>query len=296
MDVSLSQTHCGKCGSVLDSIESHEAPAPPFDSRSWPQSKFAGILLYTLGLIGLIAIFGAIGYYVQNVFLMAVSLGFFLPALAYLNSLKREAKKHFQSVMHEAPDPNSSFLLYLRSFINDGKVSKAHQPIFSFVRSVEESVVAELTKIAPVYAIGRPNEHLPELGARRLYYSDDQWQGAIQNLADCASGIVMRVGPTDAVVWELEHIVQSVTPRRFALILARSDLQPESGPSAYDVFLDKTKHMLPTPLCAIPAMHFKSDVCVVLFADDWASTSIETSFIDLHNVLSPRWNSVGQRA
>ena len=63
-----------------------------------------------------------------------------------------------------------------------------------------------LDGIGPFVAIGDPKEKLPDLGAARLYVSDE-WREVVIELLARVSLVVMRVATTEAVRWELQQVV-----------------------------------------------------------------------------------------
>lgn len=54
--------------------------------------------------------------------------------------------------------------------------------------------------------VGRPGEWLPKAGAMRGYYDNDQWQQAIHTTALRAKAIILTLGATQSLGWEIRHI------------------------------------------------------------------------------------------
>jgi TM2 domain-containing membrane protein YozV len=134
-----------------------------------------------------------------------------------------------------AADPRPP-VLYLRSFRDDGHapVADVRIPILRRLYSAlqlttpEQHCADELEALGPVIAIGKPGEPLPELGAARLYVGHDVWQQEVLRLMRSAVLVVVRVGASPGVLWEIEQAL-SVLPRE-RLVLARfggSDVAPE---------------------------------------------------------------------
>ena len=65
-------------------------------------------------------------------------------------------------------------------------------------------------QIGPFVAIGKPGEPLPELGAARLYVSDDEWQSKVETLLSKSRLIIMRLGKTPGFWWEFERLMQTI--------------------------------------------------------------------------------------
>ena len=143
-------------------------------------------------------------------------------------------------------DPRAP-VLYLRSFADDGQAllgehSKWLRRGANLAAPVnaEQEIADILDAIGPVVAIGKPGEPLPELGAARLYVTDDQWQAKVGELMRMARLVVLRVGSTPGLLWEIEQALEHLPRQRvvFALLggsvvapalLAR--LAPVLGPS-----------------------------------------------------------------
>jgi TM2 domain-containing membrane protein YozV len=124
-----------------------------------------------------------------------------------------------------ARDPRPP-VLYLRSFADDGAALMGEQ---SFLERHGALIVAPVTPeqemadildaIGPVVAIGKPGEPLPELGAARLYVSDDQWQAKVDELMRVARLVVIRVGSSPGLLWEIEQALAHLPRQRVVLAL-----------------------------------------------------------------------------
>lgn len=71
--------------------------------------------------------------------------------------------------------------------------------------SAEEQLMAYLTRIMPVRAIGKPGDSTGVLGAQRSYVSDDQWQNAVQASLKTASLVLLQPGTSKHMFWEIEQ-------------------------------------------------------------------------------------------
>jgi hypothetical protein len=139
-------------------------------------------------------------------------------------------------------------VLYLRSFRDDG-VALAAQQGPQFKRRVikalslptpEEHMARILARIGPLIAIGKPDEPLPELGAARLYVSHAQWQQTVTSLMQRAALVVVRVGASPGVLWEIDQALVHLPRQRLVLAILGGDpvapelvarLAPVVGPS-----------------------------------------------------------------
>lgn len=105
-------------------------------------------------------------------------------------------------------------ILFLRSFADDGGAwwqrLKESAPL-------EERLARALSRIGPMIAIGRPGERYPELGASRFYVPDHAWKDAVTHFLDRASVVVIFVGPSEGVLWEIEEALTRVDRSRLLL-------------------------------------------------------------------------------
>ena len=81
----------------------------------------------------------------------------------------------------------------------------------------EQEMARILQRLGPVVAIGKPGEPLPELGAARLYVAHERWQERVGELMRAASLVVIRVGASAGVLWEIKQAPASVPHQRLVL-------------------------------------------------------------------------------
>ena len=125
-------------------------------------------------------------------------------------------------------DPRAP-VLYLRSFDDDGVPD--YSGIYVSDRRRGETVEMQLAKVlmgmGPVVSIGRPGERIPELGTNRFYVSDDDWQQAVLYFLDRAAAVIIVVGRSTGVTWEITTALRNVPLSRllfvFPYLLAREN-------------------------------------------------------------------------
>ena len=180
---------------------------------------FSGvILLHDQGVLGIESETGA-----------AVLIGFiFLGLLARGGVLmvRRGWKYHAldaQTLMQRDDRPP---VVYIRSFAADDSILQGSRLVrllssaFAYMTaiSVEQELALILRRIGPVVAIGRPGEALPELGAARLYASDEEWRDVITGLMRRASLVVVRAGATPNLQWEIDQATTLLPLRKLVLV------------------------------------------------------------------------------
>jgi len=106
-------------------------------------------------------------------------------------------------------------ILYLRSFEDDqlsvATVLSARRPFFELFRvrgidPFEEAITWELAPYGPVIAVGRPGRSLASLGAAREHLPDDQWRERVAEFMHDSRAVVMTIGATDGLQWEIERV------------------------------------------------------------------------------------------
>jgi hypothetical protein len=74
----------------------------------------------------------------------------------------------------------------------------------------EEQIVSVLGRIGPVISIGIPGERRAELGAARLYVCEEHWQAAVRHFAQNSAAIILAMGRTQSLWWEIDLVLSSV--------------------------------------------------------------------------------------
>ncbi len=213
----------------------YEPRLPPeaIPRTRWLRAPFASIAVVIGTLAALVLFIGGLALLLQaavvstNGFLLArteaeasqARTGFFIVALVVLViasapfALSRRVAQLSANVSLRS-DQRPPVLL-LRSF-NDDRIKIRARRVFrhSFFSRLrfgprdrfEEVVAWVLWRRGPVTALGEPGARLPPLGATRTFHPDDDWQSAVRDLIDAAAAIVVIVGNTDALDWEINQI------------------------------------------------------------------------------------------
>lgn len=163
-----------------------------------------------------------------------VSLGLFLLILLFGRRSAQHEAASAEEAMRLDPRPP---VVYLRSFQDDGQA--LHAPFDPggmgrriagiLLRTPEQELADALAHVGPVIAIGKPGERLPELGAARLYVPHEAWQARVHALLDAAALVVLRVGGSEGVRWEIEQTLAQVPPERRVFVLLGTPALLEAG-------------------------------------------------------------------
>ncbi len=121
-------------------------------------------------------------------------------------------------------------VVYLRSFRqDDDRLYPLWMRfiVFFVAMNFEQILAAILNPVGPFVAIGRPAEGVPELGAARMYFAGDEWREQIRAFMQRARLVVIRLGITDNVWWEVEQAVRGVDPCRLIVTVVESGKRRE---------------------------------------------------------------------
>jgi hypothetical protein len=154
-------------------------------------------------------------------------------------------------------------VVYLRSFAVDGsEITMSDSPASSFsmfglrleVPTAEEDLARVFYGIGPFVAIGNPSEALPELGASRIYVGNSDWHMIVTDLVRRAKIVILRIGTSKGLLWEIENVVNNCSPEAVLLYLPSSPARQKRkatenrNPDLYDEFRQLANPRLPHPL------------------------------------------------
>ena len=135
----------------------------------------------------------------------------FFMLLLTRSRFKRDLRRRDVLPLQVAP---SEPVLYLRSFNDDQAAARLRGQL-----TEEEHLMKVLNSIGAVIAIGRPHEYRPELGAARMYVSDDEWQSVVARQIQAARLVMIRTGSSQGLLWEIDKVVRLVSPERLVMIV-----------------------------------------------------------------------------
>jgi hypothetical protein len=85
----------------------------------------------------------------------------------------------------------------------------------------EELVARTLNDFGPMVTIGKPGEQLRELGAARMYVSEQEWHEKVSLLMQSAKLVVLRLGQTEGLWWELGQAIGKMRPEQLLIFVPR---------------------------------------------------------------------------
>lgn len=161
-------------------------------------------------------------------------------------------------------DPRAP-VVYLRPFYSDEQAARKSKILFS--PSEEEQLALAMNEIGPFVAIGKPGEPAPQLGAARVYLEDQDWKRKVASWVSNAQLVLIRLGLTEGLSWELSHVTASTAPERLILLL------PWGGWNGYETFRESMSTHFPRGLPELPKSKWQPASTlygIVYFEPDWA--------------------------
>lgn len=123
--------------------------------------------------------------------------------------------------------PGERSVLLLRSFEDEELVDP--RPLNFFQQRYEENLIRVLNKLGPVITVGRPGDDLGFSGAARFYVSDDNWQQAIRYLMTHTAAVVIIVGGTGGLWWEIATALECVSRERLLFFVPLVNKERQTG-------------------------------------------------------------------
>ncbi len=109
-------------------------------------------------------------------------------------------------------------VLYLRPFDSD------HKDTFG-----EFYLKMYFEPIGPLLAIGRPHELFQPYGAGRFYINEN-WQDKVSKLIEEASLVIIRIGSSQGLLWELQALKRLADPQKTLLYIPEGIQDKKSKP------------------------------------------------------------------
>lgn len=148
-------------------------------------------------------------------------------------------------------------ILYLRSFTSDKEFFGAGG------LTSEYEVTRILHRIGPVISFGRPREATMGIGGLRKYATNDQWQQAVVDELKKCRFVIIEIGTSEGLRWEVQQVVESVPPDRILLFVPhRVDVRllGRKKNASYDRFRERFSSLIPSlPACMKGAEFIRFD-------------------------------------
>jgi len=184
------------------------------------------------------------------------------------------AGQHWVTAARHRVDPSAAdgetsgpTVLYLRAFdLDDAAAANSSHGVVSLFRSEEQQLDRAFRNFGRLVAVGRPDEELPPVGARRVY-PGDEWQARVEQMVRSAALVVVGAGRGAGLRWELELLGRIYDPRRTVLLLPGTVRDMER-------LLREIDGLLPKPLPPAPCRLSRTSglyAAAIHFEDDWTA-------------------------
>lgn len=179
--------------------------------------------------------------------------------------------------------PGERTVLFLRAFNADATFFRPVAARFYWLRSVftgqpttaadlqteEQQIATAVASFGRMVALGNPSETLPPLGAQRAYADDHTWQAEVLGALDRAELVVLAIGATRNLSWEVQQVVGRNNPTRLVLTVGHDR-------DAYTYFQQALGAQFPRGLPDYPAVSIRQKLlkarsvrAVIWFDADW---------------------------
>jgi hypothetical protein len=170
------------------------------------------------------------------------------------------------------PAGDASFVLYLRPFAVDARLagmSITRGRPTGAIRTFEEQLKDAFATVGAMVTVPRPGEELPEAGAIRIA-SPAQWQATVGDLLGRAALVVIVVGTSPGLAWEMAEAARRLRPERLLLLfLGRSD----EFATARRTFTRRFPRGLPAYPPGPDGLRIPAN-CAVWFRPDWTPVAV----------------------
>lgn len=201
-------------------------PAPPYRPRRGGALIAFGVVLVVVGIVGpSMALLALDPDYLLDrddvgddpIFWVTTLVGFVGGVLGGVKLIGRGRRMRAVPALDVLRHDPRAPVLFLRSFDDDDLVDPT--PVMVplgdlFQRRYEVSLSKPLQGIGPMISIGRPGNKLALLGGARLFVPNHAWQAAVDFLRERAGAVVLVVGRSEGIWWEIESSMRAVPLRR----------------------------------------------------------------------------------
>jgi hypothetical protein len=193
---------------LLAAIELHASPHQ--GAKPTPINRGKGIAFFLAG----IGVFASAFVYGDGNFTVFSTVAN-LAGVALLITARRYLQTDAASLLIADKRPP---VLLLRSFADDNreKLVTDKRQLIDF--SLETRLAAYFAKFGPFIAVDAPNEEIVVIGAARAQLRDSEWQRVVTGWIEQARYIIMIIGQTQWVDWELRKILEKDQLQKLILL------------------------------------------------------------------------------
>ena len=245
--------------------------------------KLLGTVLYSLGLASCLLSGAIIAYNFADIASsslpdFAATLVLSAPLILCVIIIALSESFFVPSYLDVAAKDRRPPVIYLRPFHEDAlkvhDIVPAGESIPIILADRADSHLEILNAIGPVVAIGRPG-WLAKLGIYpsgpyRFYVDSEDWQLKVRQIVANAKMVVLVVGDSKGIEWEIDMVKQLVPPEALLLYIppkpigSKRSRRPKKNKDIYEVFRKMIEQRLPTKL-----PEFQESVFCIGFTRQW---------------------------
>ena len=199
---------------------------------------FAASVAFLFAVMFLVTALTKTGTFVQGF------LKFFKPIIHYLEFGRWTAKRRRYNAYQRLREDGREPILYLRSFAAD---YVTEMPI-SDSRTIDQRLAEHYEQWGPVIAVAGPDDRGPALGAVRLYFDDSVWRAGVAYLMSISQLVIIQVGVTENVLWELAVARRTLNPEKLMISVADPSDPLRADDQSYEWFRIFAEPILDTKL------------------------------------------------
>ena len=132
-------------------------------------------------------------------------------------ALKRAARRMLRTTYERQIELDErDRILFLRHFLDDQVTLPASRLYARYwlaepnPRRLDHELVERYSRVGPITAVGRPgDEGMLPFGAARVFFTNEDWQPGVLELAEHAQSVVVVVDESRGVNWETEQMLSS---------------------------------------------------------------------------------------
>jgi signal peptidase II len=215
------------------------------------RNKFSGIFHIFIGYV--LLVLAIVVFFINTAFPMLIINWILLfISLHIIFYGKRLMVISGQNMLTE--NEKSPLVLYLRPFNLDNHYTRNIHTLFVSLPFVtkEMKIVKVLRSKGSVIAIGKPGEKYASLGASRLYVAHHLWQEKVMKLIEESKLILLALGYSKSLIWELDTISKHTVPEKFYLYFPLSEYDSSDREKYWSFFLESYVKYSTNPFIQFP--------------------------------------------
>lgn len=176
--------------------------------------------------------------------------------------------------------PDKNIKGNLRRVLKPNPFSHKRLPIIDYESQLKRSCA----KYGQFITIGKPGDKLPRLGASRAYLDDTDWQITLSKLISKVQLVLIFLGESKGILWELEQVIKHAEPENVILCLPLKMGEPDT--EKYEKYITEYMSIFP---CDFP--HKIGNAHFIYFSKNWTPHLLEPKRSKFH--VNPSYNIDG---